>query len=71
VVTGLQPRDAWADFLDDPGALVAADDREARPAATYRMSTSSALGGSSSSSVISKSVPVPRRTAALVFMDPS
>src|SRR5262249_56107640 len=30
VVTGLQPGDAWADFFDDPGALVAADDWEAR-----------------------------------------
>src|SRR5579859_1857591 len=30
VVTGLQPSDARAGFLDDPGTLVAADDREAR-----------------------------------------
>ena len=30
VVAGLQPGDARADFLDDPGALVAADDREPR-----------------------------------------
>ena len=30
VVTGLQPGDALPDFLDDPGALVTADDREAR-----------------------------------------
>ena len=29
VVTGLQPGDALADFLDDPGAFVTADDREA------------------------------------------
>src|SRR6516225_6221225 len=34
------------------------------------MSTSPALGGSSSSSMTSKSWPTPRRTAALVFMDP-
>src|SRR5215470_13267250 len=30
VVAGLQPGDALADLLDDPGALVAAHDREAR-----------------------------------------
>src|ERR1700722_13903395 len=41
-----------------------------RPAATYLMSTSPALGGSSSSSTISKSWPDPRRTAAFVFIDP-
>src|SRR5262245_1031649 len=30
VITGLQPGDALPDFLDDPGALVPADDRKAR-----------------------------------------
>jgi hypothetical protein len=30
VITGLQPGDALPHFLDDPGALVTADDREAR-----------------------------------------
>jgi hypothetical protein len=40
----------------------------ARPAASIWISTSFALGGSSSSSVISHGVPALRRTAALVFM---
>src|SRR5580693_4913572 len=35
------------------------------------MSTSPAFGGSRSNSAISKSWPVPRKTAALVFIDPS
>jgi hypothetical protein len=30
VITGLQPGDALPHFLDDPGTLVTADDREAR-----------------------------------------
>ena len=38
-----------------------------RPAATQRISTSLALGSSSSSSTISQSVPVSRNIAALVF----
>jgi hypothetical protein len=30
VVAGLEPGDTGPDLLDDPGTLVAADDREAR-----------------------------------------
>ena len=83
MVAGLQPGDARADFLDDPGTLVPADQREpghdvAVPQMLVGMAQArghvadehlAALGGSRSSSVISKSWPVPRKTAALVFID--
>ena len=41
-----------------------------RPAATNLTSTSPSLGGSSSSSMISQSLPTSLSTAALVFMPP-
>ena len=75
MVAGLQPGDALADLLDDPGALVPAHHREARhDVAVPQMLVGVAqargritdehlarLGGSRSSSVTSKSWPTPRR----------